>query len=993
MPERDLECIDDNAAGAFIEGRLPAAEGSALEQHLDQCASCRERVSVLAQLRSRSLVASSAGAEEAVAAPDGAFERYLIVGVLGAGAMGVVYAAYDPQLRRRVALKVLRPSATAAGAPDLLREARAMAMLQHPNVIAVHDVGDAGGRLFVAMELVDGMTLREWLARPRSPAEAIAALVQAGRGLVAAHAAGLVHRDFKPDNVLVGHDGRVRVTDFGLAWLGDDHDARRAGTPAYMAPEQFAGVVDARSDQFSFCVTLFEALYRRRPFASSRPADRDARPAEAAAGAEVQVAAGAEVRVAADPLAELRGQVLAGSAWPASPRLPRRVTAAIARGLEAEPERRFPTMAALLGALADERRRRPWLAITALAAAVTAAAALVGLGVERPAPVCQGAGDQIAAVWDAPRAAIVHARFAASRLPFAEAGFAALDDAMRRYTHRWAAMATESCRATRVRGEQTEELLALRAVCLDHRKKEVAALAGLFAQADAKLVERAAQAMERLSAIEDCADLQALTARRRASSPALRAQVDEVERALAGVRALADAGRFADVLTQAAALLARTRPLADHAALADVLFVLANDQARSGKDGDAANNAAEAALEAEAAGLDDIKARALLLWVRIVGATRFPEAHDALRRAAAAIERLGGDVRLKAALEMSEAQVLSAEGRHAEQLARMQEAVALDAQLPDADPLHRANLHGELAAALNDIGRHAEGLDEARAALAVQEQVLGPVHPTVALTVHDLAVALLEMGRPREALPQFQRALDIFAKTTPETLNVAHALDSTGNTLLALGRLDEAETFYRRALAMLDKLLGPGNWQSAFTLQNLAELRQRQGRLRDAAALVRQALGDMTRTLGADNADLAFPLVRLIDLTTLDHRFIEAQALGERALALAERNGPETSAVARVLRAIGELHLARGAAPEALAAFERSARIFAQRGDQPHELDLARFGIARALWITGRDRARALELARHALASLQAGQVADEAARIRSWLATVAPVR
>ena len=238
MPERELECIDDNAAGAFIEGQMAAGDATALERHLDRCASCRERVSVLAQLRSRSRVTGSPGADEAVPPLDGAIERYLIVGVLGAGAIGVVHAAYDPQLRRRVALKVLRPSASAAGAPDLLREARAMAMLQHPNVIAVHDVGDAGGRLFVAMELVDGMTLRQWLARSRSPAEAIAALVQAGRGLAAAHAAGLVHRDFKPDNVLVGHDGRVRVTDFGLARLGDDRDARRAGTPAYMAPEQ-----------------------------------------------------------------------------------------------------------------------------------------------------------------------------------------------------------------------------------------------------------------------------------------------------------------------------------------------------------------------------------------------------------------------------------------------------------------------------------------------------------------------------------------------------------------------------------------------------------------------------------------------------------------------------------------------------------------------------------------------------------------------------------
>ena len=964
MPEWEAECLDDNVASAFIEGRLPAGELPALEAHLDRCASCRERVSALAQLRSRSLVTGSP-AEEAAVPPEGAIERYVIVGVLGAGAMGVVYAAYDPQLRRRVAVKLLRPSASAAGAPDLLREARAMAMLQHPNVIAVHDAGDAGGRLFVAMELVEGMTLRQWLAQPRSRAETIAALVQAGRGLEAAHAAGLVHRDFKPDNVLVGDDGRVRVTDFGLARLGDDPDAMaRAGTPAYMAPEQLLGrTVDARSDQFSFCVTLYEALYGRRPFT---------------------VDAAGRAGPADSPIGALRKQIVAGPAWPASPRLPRRLTRAIARGLDADPERRFPSMAALLASLPGERPRRAWLPALAAAAAI---AALVGVGLERRGPACERAGEPIAGIWDPPRATAVQARFASTLLPFAAPAFAAVDEGMRRYTERWSAMATESCAATRIRGEQSEELLSLRAVCLDHRRKELAALADLLAQADAKLVERAAQAMGRLSAIEDCADLQSLTARRRSASPALRAQVDEVESALAGVRGLADAGRFADVLTQAAALVTRTRPLGDHAALADVLFVLANDQARSGKDDEAARNAADAALEAEAAGLDDIKARALLLWVRVVGPTRTAEAHDALRRAAAAIERLGGDVRLRASLDLSESQLLWAEGRHAEQLAKMQEAVALDAVVADADPLHHANLRNELASALNDVGRWSEALAEARQALAVQEKVLGPVHPTVALTLHSIAVALLERERAAEALPIFERALAVFARTTPETLNVAHTLDSTGNALLALGRIDDAEAHYRRALAMLDKLLGPGNWQSANTLQNLSVLRQRQGRLRDAEQLARQSLADTERALGADNSDLLYPLVRLIELTTLDRRFAEAQALGDRALALARRNGPETTSAAHVLQAVGETHLARGAPGQALDAFEHAARILEKTGDQPHVLDLVRFGVARALWDTRRDRPRARELARATLASLDKAVPHEDAEPVRRWLA------
>jgi serine/threonine protein kinase len=199
---------------------------------------------------------------------------------IGAGGMGVVYAAYDPELDRRVALKLLRPDRFGSDADRLrlLREAQALARLADPHVVSVYDTGTFGDRVFVAVELVEGETLRQWLgglrAAPRSWREVLARFLPAGRGLAAAHAAGLVHRDFKPENVLLGRDGRVRVADFGLAEAAPEPGGKLAalpaewglvlGTPAYMAPEQLRGIaVDARSDQFSFCVALFEALYGR----------------------------------------------------------------------------------------------------------------------------------------------------------------------------------------------------------------------------------------------------------------------------------------------------------------------------------------------------------------------------------------------------------------------------------------------------------------------------------------------------------------------------------------------------------------------------------------------------------------------------------------------------------------------------------------------------------------------------------------------------------
>jgi serine/threonine protein kinase len=219
--------------------------------------------------------------------------RYVVLARLGAGAMGVVLAAYDPELDRKVALKLLRPRGGDAGAARarLQREAQALAKLNHSNVVAVHDVGVHAGHVFVAMEFVDGQTLGAWTqSAPRSWRDVVGVFEAAGRGLAAAHASGLVHRDFKPDNVMIGKDGRVRVMDFGLARAteGAVEPARAGdlpadksdilatpltqtgammGTPAYMAPEQFGGLeVTTRSDQFGFCVALFEALYGERPF-------------------------------------------------------------------------------------------------------------------------------------------------------------------------------------------------------------------------------------------------------------------------------------------------------------------------------------------------------------------------------------------------------------------------------------------------------------------------------------------------------------------------------------------------------------------------------------------------------------------------------------------------------------------------------------------------------------------------------------------------------
>jgi len=321
--------------------------------------------------------AGAGGDAQAALGPGASIGKYRLDRQLGAGGMGVVWAAFDPDLERAVAIKVLRVvDAVATLRTRLLREARAMARLKHPNVLTVYEVGTDRNRDYIAMELIDGGDLDAWLASRPPRAEILAALLASGRGLVAAHDAGLIHRDLKPHNILRGRDGGVYVTDFGLArgQIEDGPDLVQGafaatavgsqpratdsvldspltqtgvliGTPAYMAPEQFAGrAPDPRSDQFAFCVTAWEAITGARPFAG-KTLD--------------------ELRAAAAVGARGLGAV-------AETVMPARIRGVLARGLAADPAARWPDMRAVLreleAAIAPPRRSRaPMFAAVALA--------------------------------------------------------------------------------------------------------------------------------------------------------------------------------------------------------------------------------------------------------------------------------------------------------------------------------------------------------------------------------------------------------------------------------------------------------------------------------------------------------------------------------------------------------------------------------------------------------------------------------------------------
>jgi Tol biopolymer transport system component/predicted Ser/Thr protein kinase len=352
-----MGCPNAESIQALVAGAIDHDQRNVVTAHMDSCDVCRATVvSLIGDNRPRGLPP-----------PGSKLGRYVIEHRIGSGAMGIVFAARDPDLDRAVAVKLLRDQLGSGPEREarLVREAQALARVRHPNVVAVYDIGTWEDRVFVAMELVEGVTLRGWLAETaRSSREILAKLVEAGRGLAAAHDAGVVHRDFKPDNVLVA-DARVAVTDFGLARLAAVDDIAHAntssipvlavtesgmllGTPAYMAPEQMlAEPIGPAADQFAFCVAAYEALFGVRPFVGTK-------------------------------LDEVRRNIEAGAFAPPTRGhdVSRTVRAALARGLAARQDTRFPSMHDLLAQLTRRPRSHAW----AVAAGAVACGAIAILG-------------------------------------------------------------------------------------------------------------------------------------------------------------------------------------------------------------------------------------------------------------------------------------------------------------------------------------------------------------------------------------------------------------------------------------------------------------------------------------------------------------------------------------------------------------------------------------------------------------------------------------
>ncbi|MGB1015394.1 MAG: serine/threonine-protein kinase, partial [Nannocystaceae bacterium] len=435
--------------------------------------------------------------------------RYSVLQMLGQGGMGAVYACYDERLDRKVAVKVLRVGAAsdrAVASARLVREGQALARLSHPNVVTVHEVGSTGEEVYVAMEFVKGMSLDVWATHKHSWQETLDVLIQAGRGLAAAHKAGIIHRDFKPQNVIVSEDGHVKVLDFGLArasgervrkeWLGSGMSDSQVdlrgdfmrpltvtgslvGTPAYMSPEQYCGdPVTAASDQFSFCASLYQCLFGELPFTTSS-------------------------------YEGLRNDIMAGRVAPLPLRspVPSWVYRSLCRGMQAFPEQRFASMNELLTTL-DRRRgsRRALLAAALALATFTGATGFYAAQSTDPMiEVCPDASAELEGIWDSMRIQEVRTALAATGSPQATAIQASVLPQLDAYAEAWTQMRNEACR-THAEGRQADALFDRRMACLDQRRAGLATLGELLVHPEVDKLPNLAEAAFSLPPLDRCAD-------------------------------------------------------------------------------------------------------------------------------------------------------------------------------------------------------------------------------------------------------------------------------------------------------------------------------------------------------------------------------------------------------------------------------------------------------------------------------------------------------
>jgi serine/threonine protein kinase/tetratricopeptide (TPR) repeat protein len=940
--------------------------------------------------------------------------HFIVRDTLGVGGMGVVLRAHDEHLDRTVALKLVRYESDGQetrthGTERLLIEARAMAKIRHDNVITVHEVGVVDGQVFLAMEYIDGQTLGDWATeRSRPWAQIVDRWLEAGRGLAAAHAAGLVHRDFKPANVLVGHDGRVLVTDFGIAGkLGNvvaglsessavavstsstDKSSTGAGasgmtisnltgrltdrltqtggmlgTPRYMAPEQFlGGAVDERADQFAFCVSLWEAVYGAHPFESSN--------------------------LAALALAASTGAIRKP---PRGRRAPDRLRRVLTRGLSAAPADRYPDIAALLAELVRLRRRveRRRVVIPSLFGAMLVAGAVWAAWPDPPDPCAPPPEGNWVGVWEPEIEAEIEAALREAEVPYVRDSWPRVQVRLADYTHEWDEHQQQACRDTRVRELVSEQLLDRRMSCLDSRARRVAALVGQLRARDVDVVAHALELASQLPSLADCDDLTRLAADTPLPPAELREELDAFDVALAHATTLdiADRGDLAaeHLKPWEPRVLAIGYPLAEaqlHQALGNSWS--GRDNPRSCESyrraygraiaADSVDLATKLALQISTCDVDESdKSTDFWLDVAVAGYEQLGREPDAIVYAARAYV-------FRSRRDLAQAEIEAAR------------SVELANEAADSNLVLKGEAN--LGAILAEQGK----LDEARGhilrAVELATEQYGPNHQ-ITLKWRSNQVALGAMqGKDFSTVVRDAEQLlaEQEAGLGPDADSVAVTLTIMGMSLRQLEQIERATECDARALAIRERVYGPKHWLTLESLEKLARDHISAKQFESGIAELRRAVDLQIELRDPQHIDVGRAWSTLAWALGEATQYEEAIATHRRAIEiLVAAVGEEHRSVAEVHGLFGITLVEAGEFGEGEAVLVKTLELAKLHTFAPRTVAEYLFNLSQARRQLHRKDAKAFEPAQQALALLtEQDPEAPLRAEIETWLRDEAP--
>lgn len=934
--------------------RAGATQHPELTDHVAACGSCEGLLVAFAELSaSRAPITEEdeavAGEDDRLPTPGELLGRYQVESTLGRGAMGIVYLAHDPKLDRRVALKlVLQRQRSSLEEARVLLEARAAARVHDPHLIGVHDVGAWNGRVFLAMEYIDGPTLTRWLAdAPRAEAAIVDVFVDVGRGVVAAHAAGLVHCDIKPDNVLIGPRG-AKLGDFGLA-LGPDHAVAIGlrGTPIYMAPELLHGAPpSAASDQFAFCVSLLEAFAGARPAQPINDRHPPARP----------------------------------------PRMPSWLFRIVARGLSTDPARRFASVSELVASLAQHRhvRRRRMVALGAAVVAVGTIAAAGFVATRRhESDPCPAPRAELARVWNADRASALIAALGPEDGNRARQRIDA-------YGASWIDASISACRATRIDGRYSEAVLDRRTQCLVRARSRLLGLLELLHGRPPGQSEQALAAIDNLPEVAACEEVATLGTEALPASPALRLELASATSRLDMAMGLIDLRRPEAALEQLRdshpSIEALTTRSDGRRLEADELYLtgLAVAQLeRRDQAIEAFERAYQAARAAQSERLEVSIALELAGMLDREPATR-ATSRTWLDRGRAVAERLD-DTGLNALVAEREGSLAFSSNDYAAAVRAFRVAVELRHRLHGDSDLRTSLVRSSLASSLNKTGAFDEARGEFQRAMAGLIAARGEAHLSLVTMWNGLGNLEIAVGNVTAAHDAFVEARRRAVLARGETHGSVIGLDiNLASIARRQGDLDGARAGYQHAVDALEKTgrRGSATWRAA--RQGLAQVALEQ---KDFAtgrplieALIAERLADKApepTTLGSLRIDLATALTGQGHGDAAETELVAARrayvvAFGERHPKIARVD------LQRAANALVSKDTARA---------ERIASPYLERDDLPADIRAdARWLLAQLLAATAPARARELATSAAPLAR-DAGdpKLADE---ITSWLAT-----